>query len=237
MTSKLIQQKLSNSLRYDGRTDRYTCRRRPSCNSCLKTSEFHSAPFTNSPLPTSAEDTVHSATRRLTHQYALIRCIPQNALLLECKHMARHVNETSPDQCVSNRTADSDVNCIMSNETPVWMGIHTRNCKGQFYTHRSQIRGPSSPIVLLINGGWTNPYVMFNTNVFLDEFVLVGHEAAFSRCFEETYCVHLQGPRGPTSKNFETSETDYSATRRRVPGERNTQAYGRENHDTRTGIW
>jgi hypothetical protein len=78
---------------------------------------------------------------------------------------------------------------------------------------------------------------MFNTNVFLDEFVLVGHEAAFSRCFEETYCVHLQGPRGPTSKNFETSETDYSATRRRVPGERNTQAYGRENHDTRTGIW
>jgi len=120
----------------DGRTDRDACRRRPSCNSRLKMSEYHSAPVTRSPLPTSTDgitsDTVYSATRRLTHQYALIRCIPQNALLLQCKHMARHANATSPDQCVSNRTADSAVNCLISNEMPVWMEINTQIVKVNF---------------------------------------------------------------------------------------------------------
>jgi hypothetical protein len=39
-------------------------------------------------------------------------------------------------------------------------------------------------IMLLITGGPTKSYVMFNSNVFLDNFVLVGHEAAEMDVFQ-----------------------------------------------------
>jgi hypothetical protein len=64
------------------------------------------------------------------------------------------------------------------------MGIHTQNFKGQFYWHRSQIRVPSPLIMFLINGRRTNSYVMFNRKVFLEDFVLVEHEAAKMGVFQ-----------------------------------------------------
>jgi hypothetical protein len=49
--------------------------------------------------------------------------------------------------------------------------------------------------------------------------------------------VQLQGSTDPTPKTFETLKTENPVCSHRAQGECNTQANGRENYDTRTGIW